>query len=59
MREALLVGTRIGLMRSGRMLLMETPQDFLRSSNDYARAYRDTLGLDALAAFSPTQDNGA
>ncbi|MEJ7616961.1 MAG: ATP-binding cassette domain-containing protein [Pyrinomonadaceae bacterium] len=47
-REALLVATRIGLMRAGRLLLIETPSEFLQSTDAYARAYRDTLGLDTL-----------
>lgn len=47
-REALIIATRIGLMRAGRLLLIETPQEFLQSTDAYARAYRDTLGLDAL-----------
>jgi osmoprotectant transport system ATP-binding protein len=44
-REALLVGTRIGLMRAGKLLLLETPENFLRSENDYARAYVETIQL--------------
>jgi osmoprotectant transport system ATP-binding protein len=44
-REALLVGTRIGLMRAGKLLLLETPENFLRSENDYARAYVETIKL--------------
>jgi osmoprotectant transport system ATP-binding protein len=45
-REALLLGTRIGLMHTGRLVLLETPEDFLRSSVEYARAYIETLRLD-------------
>lgn len=44
-REALLLATRIGLMRRGRLLLVETPENFLRSEDSYARAYIETLGL--------------
>jgi len=42
-REALLLGTRIGLMHRGRLLLVETPERFLASDNPQARAYLDTL----------------
>jgi osmoprotectant transport system ATP-binding protein len=44
-REALLLGTRIGLMHRGRLLLVETPERFLSSDNLQARAYLDTLSL--------------
>lgn len=42
-REALLLGTRIGLMHRGRLLLLDTPERFLASDNPQARAYLDTL----------------
>ena len=45
-REALLLGTRIGLMHKGRLVLLETPENFLRSHLEYARAYIETLRLD-------------
>jgi len=44
-REALLLGTRIGLMHRGQLLLVETPEQFLKSDNPQARAYLDTLAL--------------
>lgn len=44
-REALLLGTRIGLMHRGRLVLLETPERFLASDNPQARAYLDTLTL--------------
>jgi osmoprotectant transport system ATP-binding protein len=44
-REALLLGTRIGLMHRGRLLLVETPDRFLASANPQARAYLDTLAV--------------
>src|SRR5690349_3716566 len=44
-REALLLGTRIGLMHRGHLLLVETPEHFLKSDNPQARAYLDTLAL--------------
>jgi osmoprotectant transport system ATP-binding protein len=42
-REALLLGTRIGLMHKGHLLLLEPPERFLTSDNPQARAYLDTL----------------
>lgn len=44
-REALMLGTRIGLMRAGRLALLETPDEFLHSSDENARAYLETLQL--------------
>jgi osmoprotectant transport system ATP-binding protein len=44
-REALLLGSRIGLMAAGRLLLLETPESFLRSDQEHARAYLETLQL--------------
>ncbi|MEP6635568.1 MAG: ATP-binding cassette domain-containing protein [Acidobacteriota bacterium] len=45
LREALRLGSRIGLMHAGRLLLIETPDDFLKSDDQHARAYIDTLYL--------------
>jgi osmoprotectant transport system ATP-binding protein len=45
-REALMLATRIGLMHAGRLVLLETPEDFLRSTEEHARAYTETLRLD-------------
>jgi osmoprotectant transport system ATP-binding protein len=42
-REALALGTRIALMSAGRVLLLATPDAFLRSAEPSARAYLDTL----------------
>jgi osmoprotectant transport system ATP-binding protein len=42
-REALALATRIGLMHKGRLLLVETPDDFRASDNPQARAYLETL----------------
>src|SRR5689334_2951651 len=42
-REALLLGARIGLMHRGQLLLLETPDRFVNSDNPQARAYLDTL----------------
>lgn len=44
-REALLLGTRVGLMRAGKLVLLETPEGFLSSSNEYAKAFVETLQL--------------
>src|SRR2546430_3447952 len=46
-REALLLGSRIGLMYQGQLLLLETPQDFLKSKDKQALAYIETLTLPA------------
>jgi osmoprotectant transport system ATP-binding protein len=46
-REALLLGSRIGLMQAGQLVLLETPEDFLRSPLRQARAYLETLRLDS------------
>ena len=53
-REALTLATRVGLMHAGRLLLVETPENFLRSTDERARAYRETLRLpgEALAALA-------
>ena len=42
-REALLLGSRIALMDKGRIVLLETPDGFRSSTNEYARAYLETL----------------
>jgi osmoprotectant transport system ATP-binding protein len=44
-REALLLGSRIGLMHQGKLLLLETPENFIKSRNERALAYIETLGL--------------
>jgi osmoprotectant transport system ATP-binding protein len=44
-REALLLGSRIGLMQAGRLLLLETPAEFLKSQDKQALAYIETLKL--------------
>jgi osmoprotectant transport system ATP-binding protein len=42
-REALILGRRIGLMHKGRLVLLETPERFLESDHPQAHAYLDTL----------------
>jgi len=44
-REALALARRIGLMHKGRLVLLETPQQFLVSDNPQARAYLETLDV--------------
>jgi osmoprotectant transport system ATP-binding protein len=46
-REALLLGSRIGLMHQGQLLLLETPENFLKSKDKQALAYIETLTLPA------------
>lgn len=45
-REALLLGSRIALMDKGRIVLLETPQEFVKANNEHARSYLDTLRND-------------
>jgi len=42
-REALTLGTRIALMDKGRIVLLETPDAFVKSTNELARAYLETV----------------
>jgi len=42
-REALMLGSRIGLMDGGKLVLLATPDEFMASENPLARAYLDTL----------------
>ncbi|MDX6614583.1 MAG: osmoprotectant transport system ATP-binding protein [Blastocatellia bacterium] len=44
-REALLLGSRIALMKAGRIVLLETPAGFVKSENEYATAYLATVGV--------------
>jgi osmoprotectant transport system ATP-binding protein len=53
-REALLLGSRIGLMDKGQLLLLESPEDFRKSKNELALAYLETLGL-ATADQNPAE----
>ncbi len=43
LREALRLGSRIALMRAGRLALVESPENFLNSNEEHARAYLETL----------------
>jgi len=42
-REALTLGTRIALMDKGRIVLLETPDAFVKSTNELAQAYLETV----------------
>ena len=53
-REALLLGSRIGLMHKGELVLLETPEGFLRSKNKQALGYLETLEL-AIADSQPAE----
>jgi osmoprotectant transport system ATP-binding protein len=44
-REALILARRIGLMHKGRLLRLETPEQFLASEHPQVRAYLETLEL--------------
>jgi osmoprotectant transport system ATP-binding protein len=44
-REALLLGSHIGLMHKGKLLQLDTPAEFLKSKNELALAYIETLDL--------------
>jgi osmoprotectant transport system ATP-binding protein len=45
LREALRLGSRIALMHAGRLVLVETPENFLKSTEPHAQAYLETLKL--------------
>jgi osmoprotectant transport system ATP-binding protein len=49
-REALLLGSRIGLMHKGRLVLLESPEDFLKSKDKHALAYLETLALPTISS---------
>ena len=42
-REALLLGSRIALMAAGKIVLLETPDGFVKSENELARSYLETV----------------
>jgi osmoprotectant transport system ATP-binding protein len=44
-REALLLGTRVALMRAGTIAVLATPQEFLQSNDTGAQAYQQTLQI--------------
>src|SRR5437764_1399235 len=44
-REALILAQRIGLMQTGQLVLLETPERFLASDHTQVRAYIETLDI--------------
>ncbi len=52
-REALLLGSRIGLMDKGQLVLLETPDNFLKSKDKKVLGFIDTLALPL--GFTPTR----
>ena len=54
-REALLLGSRIGLMHKGKLLLLETPANFLKSNEPQALAYIETLSLPGIEGQTPEE----
>ena len=55
-REALFLGSQIGLMHCGQLVLLETPENFLKSKNEQALAYIETLNL--TPSTSRSEENG-
>jgi len=49
-REALLLGSRIALMDKGKIVLLETPDGFVKSDNALAKSYLETLETDLVLA---------
>jgi osmoprotectant transport system ATP-binding protein len=45
MREAFVLGTRIGLMKDGRLVVLDSPSKFSESREPEARAFLETLGV--------------
>lgn len=43
LREAMLLGSRIALMDKGKIVLLETPENFLKSNEPLVRAYLETI----------------
>jgi osmoprotectant transport system ATP-binding protein len=59
LREALLLGTRIALMEDGHLITIQTPEEFLESSQPLVMKYREAFGPAKLAwgrAPSPVHD---
>jgi len=46
LREALLLGTRIALMEAGRLVTVQTPEEFLNSTEPLAAACKEAFGND-------------
>ena len=54
-REALLLGTRVCLMRAGRIVLLATPAEFLNADEPYARAYLETVEFGRAGGPAPEE----
>ncbi len=46
LREALVIGTHIGLMDAGKLVTLDTPRGFVDSTHELARAYLATLEVE-------------
>jgi osmoprotectant transport system ATP-binding protein len=46
LREALLLGTRVGLMEEGRLVTVNSPSDFLKSEDELIKAYLAAFNTD-------------
>jgi len=57
-REALILGSRIGLMQAGRLLLLGTPDEFLQSPQPEARAFIKGLSPLAQVYHAAEEKNG-
>ena len=57
-REALRLATRIGLMHAGRLLLLETPANFVKSEEEHARAYMETIRFDLDTQVAQARESG-
>jgi osmoprotectant transport system ATP-binding protein len=57
LREALLLATRICLMRAGRIVLLETPEAFLKTDEEHARRYLETLRLGGAESSSSSSNS--
>lgn len=42
-REALMLGSRIALMAAGKIVVLQTPNEFVKSDNELAQSYLETL----------------
>ncbi len=55
LREALTLGSRIALMEKGKIIVLETPEEFVKSDNPLARAYLETIGAATAEATENTE----
>ncbi|HEY0098699.1 MAG TPA: hypothetical protein VGB76_07060 [Pyrinomonadaceae bacterium] len=57
-REALRLATRIALMREGQIVLLATPEEFMRTDEPLARAYLETLQFEDHSPHTDAEDTG-